>query len=150
MKNSKRLSRRIANYVLLPLVVIAILAVVFSGWPINHLGPPSISQGLLPAGEFGKTGKVSKEFSEVLSRVFPLGSSANVLRYKLRAQGFRRPFPHFSDECSKISCGYADTSDELEYSWGGIPCSQTLRVSWKEDARERIVGIRGLYFPSCM
>ena len=148
-KHSNR-SRTIALVVTALLLVSAISIVAFTGWPANHFRPPRISQDWLTKEDLNHTEEVSKEFSEILRRDFPLGSSAYALRSNLVEQGFRHSSPHLSDECSAKSCNYADTGDELEYNWGGLPCSQTLRVNWSEDARKRIISVSGRYFASCI
>jgi hypothetical protein len=132
--------------------LIAILAAAscfFSGWPFNHVRPPRIGKGWLSDEDWRNPEAGSEKFSTVLSRDFPIGSRSDLLRRSLMDQGFVRSGRHLG-YCDASRCEYADTTNELEYQWGGFPCSETLRASWLSDARGRITQLAGHYFGSCM
>jgi hypothetical protein len=140
--------RRTPNWVIAVGIVVALvvaLAFFFTDWPLNHLWAPKISNGWLSDNDSNEGG--SRKFSIVLNHEFPIGSNVNTLRSSLVDQGFSRPWPHCGDSrCEKL----VDTSNELEYVWGGGPCSQTVRATWLSSKDGRITALEGLYFTSCM
>lgn len=130
--------------------------VVFSGWP--HDNPPSIARGVITNADWLHWDRGSTKFSTVLVQRFPLGTSESDLRTALSKQGFKPawrcpggPYVHKLPNGDSESCTEPWNPDQsLVYSWGGLPCTETLSVWWSADRKGRIAHIEGHYGGACL
>lgn len=129
----------------------------------GKVGPPAIAKGIT-CSDWRHCAAASNAFTRVLLKRFPLGTSEQVLRYDLRAQGFQRP-RGMPERCLRpgelaevgataIACPLWDpnwdTRDALSVEWGGLPCGSEALVRWSAGPDRKITHLDGTFGVSCM
>lgn len=127
-------------------IAIVILSVLlfgplaFGGYIANTLGiksshpmhPPTIAQGV----DFAWPGNWTNnpQWTAVLARHFPKGSSEATLQSTLREQGFAVDAP----------------ARTAKYEWGGMPCLYKLSVNWAAARDRKINSVNGGFGMGCL
>lgn len=93
--------------------------------------PPAIAQDV----DFAWPGhwNDNPQWTAVLARRFPKGSSETTLQSTLREQGFAIDAP----------------TRTAKYEWGGMPCLYTLRVNWSAHDR-KLNAVSGGFGMGCL
>jgi len=125
----------------------------------NHNPPPIAASGVLQDGpNWMMPEPASSRFTAILRKSFPMGSSASTMRASLAGQGFE---PDQETACRDMSeeevrrnrpasCSKRIVPGVLRYDWGGIPCSNALRVYWAADSANHLTKIFGRYDVTCL
>jgi hypothetical protein len=108
-------------------------AIAVAGSYLNFSGPPPIL-GAVTCRDLPRCTKASADFTTILQRRFPAGSSEKALENALTLQGFIAP---------------TEDAHMLSYGWGHLPCSKSVSVLWTADGRGTIKTIDGQYSAGC-
>jgi hypothetical protein len=127
-----------------------------------HGKPPTIAEGSLPPADWTDWDAGAQQFTGVLQRRFPPGSSEAALKSTLRHEGFGRVNwchefreadfvdPRGNHITNKECAHQPDLAHSYGYGWTKmLGCGQTALVWWSASAG-RIVKIRGHYSGGCM
>jgi hypothetical protein len=143
-------------------VPIGILASFFSGWPANHIDPPAIADDLISEKDWNDAPDAGLKLTHMLTKRFPKGTDVNKMRDALLNEGFGPPprgkvCDSFVDTSKPpprkevTNCHYPPNIDsELDYIWGGVPCSQFIEVVWTSDQFNRVSSVTGRYGNMCL
>jgi len=125
----------------------------------NHNPPPIAASGILSTGsDWMMPQPTGAKFTAILRKSFPAGSDEQAMRDALSDQGFeavtesdcRKPGVITKLGTPAPHCRTTVVPRLLQYSWGGLPCSQTLRVGWTAGRHGRLVTIAGSYDAECL
>jgi hypothetical protein len=140
----------------LAVVVLTIFVVLFVAR--DHICPPALASGVITDRDWLHWDEGSRKLTALLQKRFPEGTTVSAMQDALKAEGFR-PAVHEPncattvqvDGRSSTKCSYpADIDRRLEYFWGGIPCSQSITMIWREDRQHRIAKLSASYGGGCL
>jgi hypothetical protein len=129
---------------------------------VSNTHPPPIAEDLFPADWSHDV--ASRNFSTLLQRRFPVGSSEGTLVSTLLNQGFKplqlapnqsrclpiyaaRPDP--DDGITRSECDAYDPSKTYKYSFSEGICGSNVTVWWTTDDRGSLVRVMGAFQSVC-
>ena len=132
----------------LPLAIIA-------SWAIQKSDRPVIVDWDITREDWNDPQSAHEKINMALQKAFPPGTQEADFVAALRREGFRFPRPRPND-CvrtdHRLHCVFPSEvlGQKLVYEWGGLPCGESVSVTWSHDDRGSIHSLDGRYGWSCL